>query len=220
MGNIKMEAIITMSNQTEGKDKFCKAVQYGSRFLSYSLSNADLAKRFKALFIITRDSRKIFRMFKSINEYNFINKKINDFVWAKNKTPIVFDILSKVGFFFYWIFDNIQILSTIKFLSADPTFHAKLGALCWFFGGLFAICRLVYDLVQELSKKNEEKNEKIILKILIDLLGRFGDLLIAANGCGLMLIIGKPLNDGVLGICGLIASLISLMNMYPRKVTK
>lgn len=81
---------------------------------------------------------------------------------------------------------------------------------------MFAIARLIYDLVEELSKKNEEKNDKIIMKILIDLLGRFGDLLIAANGCGLMAMIGKPLNDGVLGICGLVASLISLYNMVPK----
>mgnify|MGYP000979419565 CR=1 FL=1 len=148
-----------------------------------------------------------------------MNKKLQDFVWAKNKLPVVFDILQRVGFFFYWVFDNIQILSTIKFLSADPTFHAKLGALFWFIGGLFAIARLIYDLVEELSKKCEEKNDKIIMKILIDLIGRFGDLLIAANGCGLMLIIGKPLNEGVLGICGLIASLISLWNMVPKPVT-
>lgn len=105
-------------------------------------------------------------------------------------------------------------------MNGDPTFHAKLGALFWFFGGVFAICKLAYNLVEELSKKNEEKNDKAILKILIDLLGRFSDLLIAANGCGLMLIIGKPLNDGVLGICGLIASLISLWNLCPKPAPK
>ena len=147
-----------------------------------------------------------------------MNKKLEDFVWAKNKLPVVLDILQRVGFFFYWIFDNIQILATIKFLSADPSFHAKLGALFWFLGGLFAIARLIYDLVEELFKKPQEKNDKIITKICIDLIGRFGDLIVAANGCGLMLIIGKPLNDGVLGICGLIASLISLYNLIPTPI--
>ena len=35
----------------EGRDKFCKAVQYASRFLAYNLkdSNDDLAERFKGL---------------------------------------------------------------------------------------------------------------------------------------------------------------------------
>ena len=108
------------------------------------------------------------------------------------------------------------MLSTIKFLSADPAFHLKLGSLFWFLGGLFAIARLIYDLIEELTKKPQEKNDKAIVKILIDIFGRFGDLLIAANGCGLMLAIGKPLNDGVLGICGLIASLVTLSNMVPK----
>jgi len=147
-----------------------------------------------------------------------LNKKLQDFIWAKDKLPIVFDILQRIGFFFYWLFDNIQMLSTIKFLSADPAFYLKLGSLFWFLGGLFAIARLIYDLIEELSKKPQEKNDKTIVKILIDIFGRFGDLLIAANGSGLMLLIGKPLNDGVLGICGLIASLVTLSNMVPKPV--
>lgn len=151
-----------------------------------------------------------------MNEYNLLLKKIDDFIWSKNKLPVVFDILQRLGFFFYWIFDNIQILASIKFITADPAFHLKLASLGWFVGCVFGIARHVYDILEQLNKKPEDKNKKVIMKNIIDMIGKIGDLLISANGLGIPeKILGKGFNDGVLGLCGLVASLISLYNLYP-----
>jgi hypothetical protein len=39
----------------------------------------------------------------------------------------------RLGFLGYWIFDNLAILCTIKFLKSDAKGFAKKGALFWLF---------------------------------------------------------------------------------------
>lgn len=157
-------------------------------------------------------------MFKSLNEYHLLKKKFDEFIWSPNKLPIVFDIIQRLGFFFYWIFDNIQILASIKFITADPAYNLKLASLGWFVGCVFGIARHVYDILEQLNKKPEEVNKKAIMKNIIDIIGKIGDTLIAANGLGLtQKVLGKGLHDGILGLCGLVASLVSLYNIYPKK---
>jgi len=139
-------------------------------------------------------------------------------LWSQNKLPVAFDILQRLGFFFYWIFDNIQILASIKFITADPAYHLKLASLGWFIAGLFGIARHIYDILEQLNKKAEEKNNAIIIKNLIDLTGKLGDLLVASNGLGIPeKFLGKGFHDGILGLCGLVASLVSLYNLYSVK---
>jgi peroxin-11B len=172
--------------------------------------------------VVARDSRKIFRLFKSINELDSLKQKIEkDLVWQPNKTPVVLEILSRLGFFFYWIFDNIQILASIKFLNADPNFHLKLASYGWFFGVLFAILKQLLDLISLLKKKNAnvEKSDNLdflILKTAVEISGKLGDLIVAANGAGLIQMIkgGKPLSDGVLGASGFWSSLVALGSLY------
>lgn len=94
----------------------------------------------------------------------------------------------------------------------------KLASFGWFVGCVFGIARHIFDILEQLNKKPEEKNNKVIMKNIIDIIGKLGDLLISANGLGIPeKILGKGFNDGILGLCGLIASLISLYNLYPKK---
>lgn len=49
-----MEKIVALSEKTDVRDKFTKAIQYGSRLLAWSLATKDQnwEKRFRALFSI------------------------------------------------------------------------------------------------------------------------------------------------------------------------
>lgn len=69
-----MDQTISFLNQSEGRDKFCKCIQYGSRLIMHSQKGKDdkLALRFKGLFEGMRDARKLFRLFKSLMEYQKI----------------------------------------------------------------------------------------------------------------------------------------------------
>ena len=90
------------------------------------------------------------------------------------------EILSKLGFFFYWIFDNIQILANIKFINADGAYHLKIASWGWFLGIVFGLAKNLIDLgdlIKEKQKKGGEdkaKNPKIdflILKTLVEISG-------------------------------------------------
>jgi hypothetical protein len=60
-----------------------------------------------------RDARKLFRLFKSLVEY----QKIQQLLKVKGpQHKQILNVLARLGFFFYWVFDNIQILAKVKFL--------------------------------------------------------------------------------------------------------
>lgn len=58
-------------NQTEGRDKVCKMIQYASRFIKYQATgnNETVQKAFDGLFQNMSTARKLFRLLKSFNEY-------------------------------------------------------------------------------------------------------------------------------------------------------
>ena len=150
-----------------------------------------------------------------------MDKIEKDLIWQTNKTPVILDILSRLGFFFYWIFDNIQILSSIKFLNADANFNLKIASYWWLFGVIMSIIRQVLDLISLLQKKNKESEKKenidsMILKTLVELSGKFGDLISAASGANITQIFngGKALNEGIISFAGLWSALVSLVNLY------
>ena len=59
------------------------------------------------------------------------------------------NILSRLGFFFYWIFDNISILSKVKLFNKDSDKYNKLGSVFWFSGLLFSIGNLLSVMLKD-----------------------------------------------------------------------
>lgn len=161
-----------------------------------------------------------------MNEAQQLRDKIlKDLPWQQNKLPVIFDILQRLAFFFYWIFDNIQILSTIKFLNFDPAHQLKLASLSWTVALVFGICRNVYDLLGLLKKKqyeaflaDEKKDPKLdflILKSLIDLTAKLGDLIVATNGAQIpQRLLGKSFSEPLVSFGGFYASLVAIWNIY------
>jgi hypothetical protein len=154
---------------------------------------------------------------------------MGDLIWQPNKIPIIIDILSKLGFFFYWIFDNLQILSAIKFINSDPQYHLKLASWGWVVGLIFGLARNLYDLLGYLEKKKadnssetRDKNVKkdpkldfLIMKTLVDITGKFGDLITASNGAGIpQKLFNRSFSEGAIAMGGLWSSLVALWNAY------
>ena len=97
-----------------------------------------------------RDARKLFRLFKSLMEY----QKICQF--QKMKLPPhkkTLNILSRLGFLLYWVFDNIQILTKVKYLqNVDQAKAAKRACFFWLLGLLFSVLLVfvqMYETAQE-----------------------------------------------------------------------
>jgi len=92
-------------------------------------SNKELSQRFNGLFVGMRDARKLFRLFKSVNEYQKIMTLLNK--GSLDITELGLNVLTRLGFLLYWIFDNLAILSAIKFIKRDAKAYAKKGATFW-----------------------------------------------------------------------------------------
>ncbi len=57
--------------------------------------------------------RKLFRLFKSINEYVNIKKFLNGDLPPTDK---YFSVATRLAFLLYWVFDNLGVLVKIKFI--------------------------------------------------------------------------------------------------------
>ena len=97
-----------------------------------------------------KDARKLFRLFKSLNEY----KKILDLLQKEEgmTLDLALKLITRIGFLLYWIFDNLAILSKIKVLSFETKNLAKKGSTCWFIA-LFATLILTIKDLFLISKK-------------------------------------------------------------------
>jgi hypothetical protein len=152
----------------EGRDKFCKSIQYACRFLKFHYEqkgDLKMAKKIDSLFGAMRDSRKLFRLFKTINEY----KKISD-ILKKNPSINVdngLSILTRAFFGVYWIFDNLAILSKLKIFDKDPKTYSKTGATFWLLALLTNLISIVKDIIANEKKVEHLKRyEYFIIKKL------------------------------------------------------
>jgi len=63
------------------------------------------------------------------------------------------DIISRMGFFFYWIFDNLNVLHKIKFFSfAELKDIVRIATKFWLFGIVSGLVIAIRNLVR-LNKK-------------------------------------------------------------------
>jgi peroxin-11B len=90
-----------------------------------------------------RDARKLFRLFKTINEA----KKIIDLVKQEPTVDNSLNIMVRGFFGVYWFFDNLNILSKIKILSHDPKKMAKWGSTFWLLALVTNLALLIRNLM-------------------------------------------------------------------------
>lgn len=82
-------------------------------------------------------ARKLFRLFKSFNEYVKIKGLLKEDIPQLDKTLA---ILARLGFLGYWIFDNLAVLTKVKFLtSLDLKATARRASKCWLIGLFFTL---------------------------------------------------------------------------------
>ncbi|CAG9310416.1 unnamed protein product [Blepharisma stoltei] len=226
-----MDKLIVFSNKTEGRDKFCKVLQYGSRMLKALLSNPVTKERLNGLFTASRDARKMFRLWKSVHEYDAMVKLLQNVGIDNPQRALQF--LSRLAFFFYWLFDNLAILSAIKFIKRDTQKLTKSAMTCWFIALIFTLINLLRNLVINLSKdaklkrpstdSNAQSTKQTLdalkgarTQIYINLVKTLGDMIPAAGGAQIALkIFGKNFSEKWIGLGGLVSALISCYQAWP-----
>lgn len=58
-------------------------------------------------------ARRIFRLFKSLNEYVAIKKLLAS---DHSKLDVFMQVTTRVAYLFYWLFDNLAVLIKIKLI--------------------------------------------------------------------------------------------------------
>lgn len=105
-----------------------------------------------------RDARKLFRLFKTVNEA----KKIKDIMGQDLTVDSMFNIVVRGLFGVYWFFDNLNILSKIKILSYDSKTMAKWGATFWLLALLVNLIHLIKQLLANFKKANDLKSKYLL----------------------------------------------------------
>lgn len=187
---------------------------------------------------MTRESRKIFRFFSTIQEIKRICFKLKDLQWKNDKTIILLDVISRIGYLIYWGFDNLYVISVLRNVPRKQQFkYIYISNVGWFFGNLISIIKNLFDLVILLKKSEEGQNhlkysntnnslnfnnnhifntEDIMLNInyqinnnIKEIIARTADLIISTHYIGIpQWLFNFKLNDLIISICGLTSACI------------
>jgi len=212
----------------EGRDKFCKAIQYGSRILKWYLDgkNSDLQGRFAGLFENMKTARKLFRLFKSVNEY----QKLQDILQKDGLTQIdMLEAAARVSFLLYWIFDNLSVLSSVKFIHLDAKQMNKYGSFWWFvalcLGQAISILKLAELAGEEAQIRKREKSDetrKALQQVqlkrfaeFLNIIKQAGDMVTSSQAIELPNKFGFTFNEGQIGLGGFVSAVITMYQLYP-----
>lgn len=149
------------------------------------------------------------------------------------------NIMSRFFYLLHWLFDNISIifkLLNLKYGQYDREYFRLMSRKCWLIGiSLFLIycikvLRKTYtdesDLkvaaVNKMTVKQVKENLQIICKLRRDyqlnFIRGFADLIIALNENNIPFkVLGKRINTGVEGFCGVLASFVYLYGLFTSK---
>ena len=196
----------------------------------------ETAARFRALFVGMRDARKLFRLFKSLNELEKLQALLTKTPANMDEIDLILSVATRIGFFGYWLFDNLQILAQVKMINRQPSEFMKPAMFFWWLGNVFNLISALKKLKaiakevgfkRELIAKDPAKRDefKARLEMLREqksaavrlLIKSCGDLVTSSAGWGLTGKLGIKVNDGHIGFSGLISAVIATYEAFPKK---
>ena len=130
-------------------------IQYAARFIKAQAegSNPQVFDAFNGLMTNMSVARKLFRLFKSLMEYQKIRQLL------KGDTPQfekIMNVLCRASFLWYWFFDNLSVLIKIKFInSLDFNSINRKACKFWLLGCLIGMFLAVYGMVKDMKKEAE-----------------------------------------------------------------
>ena len=172
-----------------------------------------------------KNARKLFRLFKSLNEY----QKITDFLAKKELSQVdMLNVAGRIAFLLYWIFDNLSVLSTVKFLNLDAKQMNKYGAFWWFvalcLGQAASVITLAELGKEEASIRKKEKSEETQKQLkaiqakkfteYLNIIKQAGDMVTSSQAIELPAKFGFNFNDGHIGIGGFVSAVLTMYQLY------
>ncbi|XP_028769065.1 peroxisomal membrane protein 11D [Neltuma alba] len=221
----ELALIVLYLNKAEARDKICRAIQYGSKFLSDgqpgTAQNVDKQ---------TSLARKVFRLFKFVNDLHALISP------APQGTPLSLVLLGK---------SKNALLSTFLFLDQfvwlgrsgiyknkeRTELIGRISLFCWLgssvcttlveLGELGRLSASMKKLEKELKDSNKYKNEDYRAKLkksnerTLALIKAGMDVVVAV---GLLQLAPKKVTPRVTGAFGFVTSLISCYQLLPAPV--
>jgi len=171
-------------------------------------------------------ARKLFRLFKSINEYQKITAILNKGNLSQADT---LNALSRLAFLLYWFFDNLTVLGAIKFLNLDPKQMNKYGAFWWLIGLVLgqavSFIKLSEIAAEESKLHKQEKSDatkKELMKLqmqkfteFLNIIKQGGDMVTSSQAIELPAKFGFNFNDGQVGLGGFVSAVVTMYQLYP-----
>ncbi|PIK57309.1 putative peroxisomal membrane protein 11B isoform X2 [Apostichopus japonicus] len=146
-GNMATEQLIKILAQTSGRDKIYRSIQYGGKFLWWSLEQQgdqdEIVKKLKILETHLSTGRKLFRIANSISllKAALTNMQNDDVVLRLVVT------LSKLNSAFYLLFDHIIWANRIGLVKVDQKYYSKLSNRFWLATLILNLTRDLYEFL-------------------------------------------------------------------------
>ncbi|KAG0497036.1 hypothetical protein HPP92_001727 [Vanilla planifolia] len=221
----ELALLVLYLNKAEARDKICRSIQYGSKFLSNgqpgAAQNVDKS---------TSLARKVFRLFKFVNDLHALISP------PAAQTPLPLILLGK---------SKNALLSTFLFLDQivwlgrtgiyknkeRAELISRISLFCWMgssacttvieLAELRRLSKSLKRLEEELKHADKYEDPQYLTKVkqsnerLLSLIKSSMDIVVAV---GLLQLAPKKVTPRITGGCGFITSLISCYQLLPSRV--
>jgi len=207
--------------QTDGRDKAAKTIQYIARLFAYLLKEEDrnLSNQLSNLMAAVRDGRKLFRFGKGVADaQQIVNAYNNNKLTMSSK---VYTIISRVGYFNYWLFDHIVYLARSKVINVPNIADIQLYSA---YGWVVAIIFALADDFEQYTALTAQETEVIVkgtraelqsmratkTALQLKIVQKLGDLVLSVSLARLPeRIFGEPWNESFVSLSGIVAGAIA-----------
>lgn len=207
-----MDIIIKLNEQTAGRDKLIRLLQYGSRVYWYYAQNM-LRTRYSAEILRSLEftfssSRKLLRLGRCLDSLYSALKMI------KYPDPIVRLTLTtaKITNALYLLADHFIWVGRVGILKVDLEKWSKIANKYWLITIIISFTRDIYEMIKILKHEKNVVNRHQILfclrnhkEVVMDIIKNGCDLFIPLTALGF-----TKFTPGTIGLLGIISSLVGL----------
>jgi peroxin-11B len=222
--HLDLPSLLHLLDTTNGRDKFAKLMQYGSRLVAWYLVNyvptqKETAGQLTKLEKGTANARKLFRLLRPLA---FGMKALETLSKPKITVTDLLSSSSAVGFANYFFADHFVWFIRIGFLKGDEQFWVKWSFWGWLMALVFALSNDVLELIRHIQKTqaiqaSTPQTEVVAVeaqrkKLALNFTKNIADLIIALTGTKL-----ATFGDATLGVCGVVAASVGTYEAWPLK---
>ncbi|XP_043486549.1 peroxisomal membrane protein 11B [Polistes fuscatus] len=220
-----MDIIIKLNEQTAGRDKIIRLLQYGSRAYWYYAQNINSTRQssdvLRSLEYTFSSFRKLLRLGRCLDSFYLAlsTMRYPDLIVRVTLT------LSKIANALFLLADHIIWLGRVGIFRVDIEKWSKVANKYWLMNIILNLTRDVYEIVKIYEQEKFHSCKKISTVLKCKSVDQYNALLCLKdrkdlvmdtlkNGCDLFIPLTAlgytKLTPGIIGICGLVSSMLGI----------